>query len=526
MPAAAKKKVAPADTLSADAKRQFTYYLYAAVAAMDAGRYDDAWALSEFAYYLNPSDPTICSNLGFFYDHDNLTEKAMEMYKKAYEGAPNSYFSDYVIALYSDGGKKNKKKAISILKEQYKRDPYDATTINLLQQIYERESKWKEAIKAVEYYEALYTPNPYSVGQKYTYWMMMNKKKQAMQEINKYLKVDPDNPRMLVFKGSCLLNTGSVQEGMAQLDYVRKRFPDYSYTYSVLADWYSTTGDSAKYQEMLLEELHCDMEFKEKYSLLKNMAGHLKRSGLADSTYRALVNEYPLEAQAHQLLVGWLASQDSLQQAIHAAETLLDVAPDEKDSWGTMNGLYMMDTTKTSAQRREQYEKAYNHFPDDPDFAYPYITALHVDSMNEDAIVVINHMIKQKPDLSRLFTFYLIKGDIYNSMQQWDSCFAAYEKALQIDPKSAYVLNNYAWNLAESGGDLRKAERMSQQSLEGDNKNNPVYLDTYAWILHLQGQKALARFYINRARDLSLASKDEALIKEVQEHYDIIFETK
>ena len=76
--------------------------------------------------------------------------------------------------------------------------------------------------------------------------------------------------------------------------------------------------------------------------------------------------------------------------------------------------------------------------------------------------------------------------------------YAAYDQVLAIQPGHLGILNNYAYHLATHKGDLQKAERMSQITIRED-PDNPVYLDTYGWILHLKGQDELAKFYLNRA---------------------------
>ena len=73
-----------------------------------------------------------------------------------------------------------------------------------------------------------------------------------------------------------------------------------------------------------------------------------------------------------------------------------------------------------------------------------------------------------------------------------------YEKILAINPTILSVLNNYAYLLATHKGDLKKAERMSQTTIR-EVPDNAVYLDTYGWILHLQGQEDLALFYLYKA---------------------------
>ena len=76
--------------------------------------------------------------------------------------------------------------------------------------------------------------------------------------------------------------------------------------------------------------------------------------------------------------------------------------------------------------------------------------------------------------------------------------YAMYERILEINPYHLMVLNNYAYLLATHKGDLTKAEKMSQLTIR-EEPNNPVYLDTYGWIMHLQGQNELARFYLSKA---------------------------
>lgn len=91
--------------------------------------------------------------------------------------------------------------------------------------------------------------------------------------------------------------------------------------------------------------------------------------------------------------------------------------------------------------------------------------------------------------------------------------YAMYERVLAIEPMHLGVLNNYAYYLATHKGDLQKAERMSAITIR-EEPNNPVYLDTYGWILHMQGQDELAIFYLKRA----LSNSKEELQGEIKAH--------
>ena len=117
---------------------------------------------------------------------------------------------------------------------------------------------------------------------------------------------------------------------------------------------------------------------------------------------------------------------------------------------------------------------------------------------------------------------HALSGDLYMRLGQLDSCYSHYERALVLDPENVYILNNYAYTLATHGGDLKKAEKMSQKTIEKE-PNNPTYLDTYAWILHLQGQDALAKFYMKRAME---KAGERAEDEELKQHYETLFQVR
>ncbi len=124
---------------------------------------------------------------------------------------------------------------------------------------------------------------------------------------------------------------------------------------------------------------------------------------------------------------------------------------------------------------------------------------------------------------SQYCTYYvsLIKafeGDSLQAAGEIERSFEAYEMSLYLVPQNSYVLNNYAYNLAIHGGDIKRAEVMSAMTIK-EEPDNPTYLDTYGWILHLQGQDTLALFYLRKALE---NVKDEASKQEITGHIKAI----
>ena len=150
--------------------------------------------------------------------------------------------------------------------------------------------------------------------------------------------------------------------------------------------------------------------------------------------------------------------------------------------------------------------------------AYSAITRYRIYAMwgkNKKAIQEIDRYLDFDPENLRFLLFRLELME--HTGAKVKDLYAMYERVLELDPYNLMVLNNYAYLLATHKGDLKKAEQMSVITIR-EAPNSPVYLDTYGWILHLQGQDELAKFYLNKA----LWNADEVTKAEVTKHLEAI----
>ncbi|WP_297808964.1 tetratricopeptide repeat protein [uncultured Alistipes sp.] len=102
-------------------------------------------------------------------------------------------------------------------------------------------------------------------------------------------------------------------------------------------------------------------------------------------------------------------------------------------------------------------------------------------------------------------------GDTYHAAGERRKSYAAYDRALRYDPDNTMVLNNYAYFLALEERDLERALRMAERAVE-HSANNPTFLDTQAWILHLMGRTADARRTMQLAISLDRSGSPELMI--------------
>jgi tetratricopeptide (TPR) repeat protein len=111
--------------------------------------------------------------------------------------------------------------------------------------------------------------------------------------------------------------------------------------------------------------------------------------------------------------------------------------------------------------------------------------------------------------------FLLFRMELLEHMgAKKEELYALYDRILELDPMNLGVLNNYAYHLATHKGDLQKAEWMSAITIR-EQPNNAMYLDTYGWVLHMQGRDDLAIFYLKRALSNSTSPK---VSEEIEKH--------
>ena len=134
---------------------------------------------------------------------------------------------------------------------------------------------------------------------------------------------------------------------------------------------------------------------------------------------------------------------------------------------------------------------------------------------NKQAILEIERYLKEEPEN---YQFHVFRLQLYEQTKQpADKLIEAYESVLRFDNRNMMWLNNLAWNICISGGDLNKAEELSRTTIMTEPSNS-IFLDTYAWILYKKGDYEGAWFYIQRAKEHTTEETD----KEIEKHWKAI----
>jgi Tfp pilus assembly protein PilF len=82
---------------------------------------------------------------------------------------------------------------------------------------------------------------------------------------------------------------------------------------------------------------------------------------------------------------------------------------------------------------------------------------------------------------------WFLLGAIYERQKFFDKAEVEFKKALEVNPKSASVLNYYGYMLGDLGIRLDEAQSLVQRALAED-PNNGAYLDSLGWVYYKQNK--------------------------------------
>lgn len=242
--------------------------------------------------------------------------------------------------------------------------------------------------------------------------------------------------------------------------------------------------------DLLSQAIALEPDNNDLYAVLRDIC---LRHGLFDKTEHiltALNTQHPQSAWVQSML-GWLYShQDRLDEATTALRLAIELDSDHLFAHIELSRILIAEEYFTEA------ETMLNE-------------ALRIQPANPQLLLILGDCQLRQGQYARAdSTFH--KGlatqaidavdiaRIYYERQHPDRAIIYYERALARAPDDAMILNNLAWTYAEQGLRLHYALGLSMQAVKLEAES-PVYLDTYAELLHLLGRHAQAVAIMGRA---------------------------
>ncbi len=235
-------------------------------------------------------------------------------------------------------------------------------------------------------------------------------------------------------------------------------------------------------------------------------------------TYAALVKAHPYDDQLMQDYIGWLNYIGEPASA-SIMDDYLSLHPSDINLWMALIDKYLREDTAKAA---DAITRAERYFPNMATLAVLKAQTLlrsepldtvgalrelaRADSLGGDTIDVnIRSMIKgAQGDL------LIAQGDTLAGLNN-------YRAALQLKPDNYMLANNLAYFLALQETDLPEARTLIERCLR-NIPDDPMWLDTYAWVLYKQGEYSRAAKTIEKAIT-GLAQEDTIAAEQAKDTY-------
>ena len=219
-------------------------------------------------------------------------------------------------------------------------------------------------------------------------------------------------------------------------------------------------------------------------------------------------------------------TKQSQKEGLRVLEEAAKLYPDRTDILERLQAVYINDLRFKDilrVQDRLDALEGYNMYSAEKRFR------VHMAMKQPEAAMAdLQRYLEEDPTNLQVWLMYMQVAELMHAdLRRLEPIYLS---VLRLDPHNATVLNNYAYalvadksfarlNPTDRNDRLQQAEIMVRRALMQEN-DNLSFLDTYAWVLYLQGNREPAQRFMRMVLD---SYKNQKLPKEVQRHAKAIF---
>lgn len=485
-------------------KLRLRYFYEEAAKQQALGNYDDAYMMLMHCREIDPKAAEVYYALSNFDETLNSKQTAIDDIRRAAELSPdNATYQERLAQVYVET--KDYDNAIRSYEKLYAAAPDRTEVLDILLRLYAQQKDYRKMISTVERMELADGESEKTVLTKMRIYNMQGKQKEEYRTLKNFVDRYPNDLSYQVMTANWLLQHDSKKQALAILEKVLREDPANSLAKLSMVDYYRAENNDSiadKMEESLL--LSQQTPDDTRLQILRNVITKNENQG-GDSTkvlslFRQLLAGKQENADMAEMYVAYLNLKKMPKDSIVSAlENVLRIEPDNKNArlsliqtiWGDRDDDRIIQICKPALE--------YN--PDEMAFYY-FLGFAYIQKDEDDkAYDVFRRGVQQAKDTSQpelVSDMYSYIGDILHQRGQIDEAYAAYDSCLQWKEDNIGCLNNYAYYISISGGDLSKAEQMSYKTIKAEPSNS-VYLDTYAWVLFCEERYAEAQIYAEQA---------------------------
>lgn len=483
-------------------ERAVDYYYLQALSLIELEEYDAAYDMLEHCRALSPSSSAVLFQLSSVYQFLGQRDEALAILRKIVEDNPqNILFWNALVQFFENEG--NSEALIQVYEEMIRKYPADTERYLTLSMYYYEQGRYEQAIKALDDYVKIEGNKESVAFQRYKIYLAMNNKEAAIAEVLALIADNPDEVRYLSLLGETYSMIGEHEKAFAVHSYAVARDSDNVYSLKCLAGYYKIQNNDSLYCNFAEKVIrHDKLPSEERLNILRDYILYRDQSGAVDyavSFLSSLIDlPYAYEEAAQMLFSYYEYRKIEEKKMLPLIEKVLTKEPDNKMAHMT---LLMFAIERNDYQEVvTRSEAAIMYFPEMLAIYYYRGLSLSAIGRREEAIATFMQGIERCSDVAMvemLSDVYAVVGDLYHECGKTDEAMEAYESSLAYNSSNIVVLNNYAYYLALENRELEKALKMSARTLEED-PDEPMYIDTYAWILFRLGRYDEAKEYADK----------------------------
>lgn len=381
--------------------------------------------------------------------------------------------------------------------------------------------KVDDAASAYNEIEKKFGPSDNLTSARQRILMQQGKSERLEEELRDQIASKPEELRNYIYLSEVLTKSGDREKAIEVLIKAKSVSPSNAMVRLALADHYKALKQYENtFIELKVAFTDPNLDIDEKVRIVLSffpMFAEMKARAYANELASIMVKVHPDEAKAFAVQGDVLFQERKYEEALESYKKALAINDQVYQIW---EQLLRIEVSRGEFQQAiADGNKALNIFPNQAAL-YLYTGIGYAQTRNHEkaASILKSALALESEDKEVLLQIYSTLGDSYNSLKRFKESDQAYGKALELDPRNSYVLNNYAYYLSLRGENLAEAEKMSKSSLEID-PDNASSEDTYAWILFRLKRYADAKVWIEK----SLQGKPANNATQ-QEHYgDILY---
>ncbi|MBC7552654.1 MAG: tetratricopeptide repeat protein [Taibaiella sp.] len=470
---------------------------------------------------VQPGNATAYYELSKLYVDKKKIEKAEENIKRAFAIVnDNKWYNDqYAIVLALQG--KNEE-AARVMAGMADKDPSDINYALGAAEYFEKAKKYDESLKYLDKASVRSGADEEIQLRKVQLYLHMNQVEQAGVVMKDLIARDPKNGKYYKILGELYDNNKMPDKALQVYLNAEKLVPGDPAIEMGLSEHYLNLKDTVKfrtYAKRAILNNKLDMETQmELFSVYAQSLSDTEQISQGLPIIRELLAQHPKNPLMIATYGEYLIQDRQLELGVSELKRSLALKAANFSVWQDL--LIAYGDKKYADSLIKYSEKAIKLFPNQS-LAHYFNGLGHYNKKEfPKAVKAINRSIDLLPetDAKGLAEMYSFLGDLYNTTKQYELSDSVFDKALEMVPGNASILNNYSYFLSERGTELDKAEEMSKKSLQL-RPGEATFLDTYGWILYKKGKFEEAKDNIEKAVNANEQRADGTLYDHLGDVY-------